>query len=867
MVDFERPLFLLLIPAAFILTWLGQRHSLTRWTESQRRISIGLRAIILTLVALALASPRWLTETREPMVIFLRDNSGSIDAKTREEAKAFVGTARKQDETRTAEVVFAKEAAVAKTFGELEDAPGLQWPAEDATALHSALELATALLPADRPGRIVLLSDGLPTDSQNPLQIAAESAVEIDTVPLKPEALSDVAAVSLKAPTGVREGEVFGLSARLHASEATPSVALRLYQNNLLVGEIQLDLPDGFTEVEFPNIQTDGRMGLYEIEVVASGDSIAQNNRKKIALAHSGKARVLILDNKTAESEPLAEALRSSGFEAEVRPAQGMPETVEELEAFDLVVLTGVPAAEISETQMKNLESWVKEFGGGLLMTGGEDSYGAGGYFRTPVAEMLPVRIEREEREETPVVALLVILDRSGSMSAPVDGQTKMSLANEGASLAMDVLQSRDLFGVFAVDTRVQDVVPLGRITDKATAARRIASITAGGGGIYIYTSLAEAFPRLRDAEAKIKHIILFSDAADAEEKSPGDREGSGSSSLDLATAMLANRITLSVVALGNEDDKDTAFLRQLAAQGGGRFYLTADATTLPRLFTTETMRAAESSLKEDAFLAQPGEKATLQGINWAESPLLLGFNTTKLKPGAELQLATEKNDPLLATWRLGIGQVGAFTSDAKARWASEWLGWPGYGKFWTELARQLVRPAERRDLEVRVREAGDELIVEAEGQTAEGTYRNNLDMTATVAARDLASKTLPMPQIAPGLYRATVKAPDAEMAVIAVNDGTGRPVSVAWTQDYPAEYQRTGDGSALLRKLSEVTGGKYEVAVEEVLRPTVTAARMRFELAPFLLALALILWPVDIWVRRREWGQEKSLPPFSPAK
>ncbi len=170
---------------------------------------------------------------------------------------------------------------------------------------------------------------------------------------------------------------------------------------------------------------------------------------------------------------------------------------------------------------------------------------------------------------------------------------------------------------------------------------------------------------------------------------------------------MLANRITLSVVALGNEEDKDTVFLRQLAAQGGGRFYLTADATTLPRLFTTETMRAAESSLREDAFLAQPTENTVLTGINWAESPLLLGFNTTKLKPGAELLLTTENKDPLLAEWRFGLGQVAAFTSDAKARWASEWLGWPGYGKFWTEVARLLVRPAERRDLEVRLEEQG----------------------------------------------------------------------------------------------------------------------------------------------------------------
>ena len=171
-----------------------------------------------------------------------------------------------------------------------------------------------------------------------------------------------------------------------------------------------------------------------------------------------------------------------------------------------------------------------------------------------------------------------------------------------------------------------------GRISDKQGASRRIAGITAGGGGIYIYTSLAEALPRLRDAHAKIKHVILFSDAADAEEKSSGEpgtsKAGTGNSSFDLAAAMLASRITVSVVALGTEQDKDTAFLRQLAAQGGGRFYLTADAATLPRLFAIETMRAAESSLRERTHFYRSSSAAgeAVKGINWQEAPLAPGL-------------------------------------------------------------------------------------------------------------------------------------------------------------------------------------------------------------------------------------------------
>jgi len=874
MFDFERPAFLLLIPAAILLQWFGGRNSLARWAARKEALCTLLRALILALLGLALAGPRWLTKTTEPAVVLLRDVSASIKSETQTENKQFAEAFAANNPERVAEVVFAREPLVVRAFGARAAQEPASLPSDEATDLSAALEFAATLVPADRPARIVLFSDGVATAGRNPLETAAQlQDVEIDAVPLRLVSEPDAAAVSIKLPGSIREGEIFDLSARLFSAAPAGSAAIRLYQNNLLVTEIHRELPKGVSEVTFPNLRAEGRMALYEVEVIAPDDSAAENNRKKIAVAHSGRPRVLIVDRNPIQAEPMAQALRASNFDVETRPPDGLPGDIEGFEAFDLVVFSEAPAADFSDDQMKALETWVKNFGGGFLMLGGEESFGAGGYFRTSIAGLLPVRIEREEREETPVVALLVILDRSGSMTAPAGGQTKIALANEGAALALDVLQPKDLFGLFAVDTRVQDVVPLGRISDRQSASRRIAGITAGGGGIYIYTSLAEAFPRLRDAQAKVKHVILFSDAADAEEKSSGEpgtsKAGRGNSAFDLAAAMLASRITLSVVALGTEQDKDTAFLRQLAAQGGGRFYLTADAATLPRLFTIETMRAAESSLREDAFLPQlAGLGEALKGINWQEAPLLLGFNTSKLKPGAELLLSTERGDPLLAHWRYGLGRVAAFTSDAKSRWASEWLGWPGYGKFWGQIARMLARPPDRNDLVVKIREEADRLIVDAEAVTPEGTFRNGLNVTVSSAAQGALPVSVPGQQIAPGLYRATLKTPETGSAVIAVSDAAGRPVSQAWTRDYPAEFQVMRDGTPLLQELSALTDGKFNVKPEEILRPGLRAATTRRELAPWLIGAALLLWPVDIWLRRREWSVEggNSLSPFSRA-
>lgn len=858
-IDWDRPGFLFLIPFALLFIFLASRRSLVTWSRRQWISCQGLRIAVVILIGLALAGPRLLHSSTQAAVIFLRDVSDSISSEASTEAAEAIAKASVGREGQSAEIHFARTPVVVRPLGQPRRDPLPAPPAPEASALASALEFAAALFPPDRPNRIVLFSDGVATGGRDPLESAvslAERGVEIDTILSPASTLPETAVTSLQAPPTIREGEVFDLTATVHASEPITAASLRLYQNQILIAESQIDLPRGSAEIIFPRVQALGKTAMYEVEVSTPVDTWTENNRRHLVLAHSGAATVLIIDQAPDQAEPLARALRETGFAVQVRPPAGLPPDLEGLEGFHLVIFSGASADNFSSAGMKVLGEWVRDFGGAFLMLGGEDSFGAGGYFRTPIGTMLPVELERQEREETPVVALLVILDRSGSMTAPVGAETKMDLANEGAALALDVLQSKDQFGLFAVDTRVQEVLPLGRILDKSAAARRIAAITSGGGGIYIYTSLAAAFPRLREAQAKIKHIILFSDAADAEEQNAtgAARSGGPASSLDLASAMLANKITLSVVALGSAQDRDTAFLRQLAGQGGGRFYLTPDATALPRIFTLETMRAMESSLREEPLAAIPqGTPPPLAGIDWKTAPRLLGANITKAKPGAEVLLAAGNGDPLLVTWRYGLGQVAAFASDAKSRWAAEWLSWPGYAKFWTQTARALIRDDNPRTFDLTVREEGDLLVIEADAVDPAGNFRNGLALTVSIAPQGAAPETLTARQVAPGRYRATLPRPDAASAMIAVGETGARPISATWTRNYPAEYQTTAAKTTLLEDLSALTSGQTQPT--DVFRPAHRPARTREDLSPYLLALALGLWPLDIWLRRRNWG------------
>ena len=233
----------------------------------------------------------------------------------------------------------------------------------------------------------MLFSDGVPTAGRNPLETAAQlQNVEIDTVAVAPVSGADAAVVSIKLPNSLREGEIFDLSAQVFSTSPAESASIRLYQNDLLVSEVQRELPKGVSEVVFPNLRAEGRMALYEVEVTAPDDSTLENNRKKVAVAHSGRPRVLIIDRNPTQAESLAQAMRASDVEVEIRPPDGLATDLEGFEAFDLIVFSEAPAADFSDEQMKTLERWVKDFGGAFMMLGGEESFGAGGYFRTSIS-------------------------------------------------------------------------------------------------------------------------------------------------------------------------------------------------------------------------------------------------------------------------------------------------------------------------------------------------------------------------------------------------------------------------------------------------------------------------------------------------
>ena len=475
-------------------------------------------------------------------------------------------------------------------------------------------------------------------------------------------------------------------------------------------------------------------------------------------------------------------------------------------------------------------------------MIGGENSFGLGGYYQTAVEDALPVRVRSEKKKDTPSLGMVLAIDKSGSM----EGE-KIDLAKEAAIAALELLGEKDYVGVVAFDGAAYWAVKLQSAGNRIGIAQTIETIEAGG-GTSIHPALEQAYDALTQVPATFKHTVLLTDG----KSQPGDFAG-------IVDNMVDGLITVSSVAIG--EGADTALLQDISRWGRGRYYFTNDPYDIPQIFTKETMTASKSSLVEEPYLPQVFRaNQVIRSIDWEASPFLFGYVVTTPKATADVALVTEKGDPLLALWQYGLGRSAAFASDAKSRWAADWLGWPDYARFWAQVVRGTMRFTRSQGNDTRVAYRGDRGSITVDNVDENGRFVNGLDSTVQIVEPGLELENVTLEQTAPGRYEAEF--PMEEMGsylfqVRQTTPGDGEEdvyseYTRGYTISYQPEYRRLATNEDFLRELAEITGGGFNTPLEEILHVDQSdAVPSRKPLWPNLLVAALILFLFDVTIRR----------------
>ncbi len=855
------PLLLLFVP----LAWLA-RHSLAGLSPSRRHWALAIRAAGLLLLIAALSGLQLVRAAKGTSVVYVLDRSESVADEQRQEALEFV---RRAGQTMAADdsagvVVTARRALVEQTpVARLELEHVASQPEPSFTDLSAGLRLGLAIARPTARRRLVLLTDGHENlgDALREARLADALEVPIDTVPLRPQAHSEVVAQRLVLPGEARRGDTVEPRVVVH-SDTTTEARLTLLRDNVYVASTAARLSPGKNVVAFPPlVLADDGFHEFSAQVEAGADADRRNNRAVAFTFVRGRRKVLYVEGDAGQETYLARAMRAAGLDVKAVGPAGMPAALPALAGYDGLVLSNVSALDLSDGQMVLIRSAVRDLGVGLVAIGGDNSYGVGGYYQTPLEDALPVDMDIRKLRHLPNVGVVVVIDQSGSMAMTEGGTQKIQMANEAAIALVSLLGPTDRVAVIATDSVAKPVTgpALVPVVKKQFLIDEIARIRAGGGGIYCHAGLKKAAAMIEAAPTKLKHIILFADAADSEQQEHCH---------ELVESLASRRITTSVVALGRETDVDVKFLKDVARLGKGRFYLTHRASRLPRIFTREAVLASRSQVVEKRFTPLlVTDLEPLAGI--AALPPLRGYVATTAKPTAEVGLIAEQRykDPVLAAWQYGLGRAVAFTSDCKARWAVDWLGWDGYAKFWSQTVRWTLRRARRGPFEARLVsrfQGGDEdatgslrrgearLVIDAVDE--DGEFINGLTLRGTAVAPDGQAVELDVRQTAPGRYEAGFGTDQVGVWVVNVGGGKGDQSgsqTIGLALPYPPEYATTGTDEALLAGLAAASGGEVLSAPEAVFQPRGRAARTPIDVWPVCLVLALCLFPIDVAVRR----------------
>jgi uncharacterized membrane protein len=849
--SFSNPLALLLLPPLALYFVLLARRSLADLSPARRNLAVGMRLLVLSLLIFALAGLQFVKLSRESATMFVLDYSDSIPPATKQKALEYIQKAvqTKRDNDRAGIVVFGREAFIelspstARKIGKIQTVAPSEF-----TDISAAIRLGMASLPDGAQKRLVVLSDGNENlgNALDEALSAASGDIKVDVVPLVSPQRREVLLERLTMPSEAKIGEPVEVKIVARATQTTDG-QIKLFRDGKLLGQRGVRLQAGKNVFSFPQTVEEAGAATFEarLETRKNDDNNAENNRALGFVNVQGKPRVLLVSNDPSQTQFLTGALAREKVNVELRGPGGLPSDLRGMQPYDAIVLDNVPAWELSARQMLSLQSYVRDLGCGLVMVGGENSYGPGGYRSTPVEEALPVTMDIKQMQYIPGGAVAMIMH---SMEFPQGNDWAKSVCSQVTrQLGDNDYAGLIIFGMDASQVYKGGMLKVG--PNRNYMLTQIRGINPGDMPDFD-AALNVAYDGLIKTSAYLKHCIILSDG-DPSPPAPG-----------LVAKFNKARITVSTVVINPHDKSGSQSMWNIAKQHGGRFYEVRKPTEIPNIFLKEAATISRSAIIEETFIPKvSADSAILKGIG--ATPPLLGYVGTSAKTTAREILKSKQDDPILATWQYGLGKSVAWTSDARRRWSAGWLPWSGYSKFWAQAVRWSMRGSTSGDLQTAVTIDRGRGKVSIEAVDEKGNFLNFLSPKARLVTPDYKGLDLSLEQVGPGRYEANFDARQLGTYLVNIRTQRGDKISSQITGGvlpYSPEYGAIGTDNYLLNALAERSNGElldFSKPQNVFGRPR-TPARLPIDLWLPLLMIAACLFPLDVAVRRLLIGEEE---------
>ena len=840
-----RNLFLILALIFLMTEWIVY----VRQMRYREKFYMVFRCIVLLCVLLALAGISFRTGSSGTATVFVVDLSDSNEEHM-DEMEKYLEKAVSQMPSHNVYgiVTFGKEAVVEQFLSTEKHYAGLMTvPEKSATNFEEAVSRALTLIPADHNGRLVVLTDGKETrgDIRHMAQALSASRAEFLTLLYEGEQTPDVYIENVTIPANLHPGDKYSVTVLVESNYETDAV-LEFYNGSSKTTESAVHLNRGSNRFVFSrqveDDESNSGMEIMRVQVRAEGDTCPENNVYNAYSVVEAAPRVLVISGQNANVSGFTAALNAAGCDYSAVSALNAPDSIDAMLEYKSIILVDTYIDDLPVGFLANLETYVKDYGCGFICCGGEDSFALGGYRDTVLETVLPVDMQLRGVDEKPSMAMVMVIDRSGSMSSTVPGSnaSNLDIAIRAATVAVDNLQSSDYVGVLTFDDEFSWQVELTPVDDKAEIKDAIKGIDEGG-GTTIKPSLKEAYRVISQSSASIKHVVLLTDGM-----------GETTDFRDVIKSYREGGVTLSTVAVG--DGSDTQLLEQLAKRCGGRYYYSDISSDIPRIFAQEVFLGGDSYLQNGNFtlFVQGAHKLTTNLFEggW---PMIYGYVSASPKTASSAVITSaEKGDPILTVWQYGLGRTVAWNSDVTGEWSGALVGEEDYIQLWKRIVDYSTGNANMGEDRVDVVTAGEETQVVY--RTAD--YSGDTEILATVIDPEGNSEEVKLYATAPGTYETSLPTGDTGLYhfnIRRMEEGEIQNyMTTAAAVQFSDEYRFDVSDASYRNFVQQY--GKLIDEEENIWTRISNGVVEKRSLANLLLGLAICLFLVDVSMRRFQY-------------